>query len=51
MAYVITGSCVKDDSCLDVCPVDAIHAGLEVPDQHGWAEEVNMQFFAERALG
>jgi ferredoxin len=25
MTYVITGSCIKDDSCVEVCPVDCIH--------------------------
>ncbi len=25
MAYVIAGSCIKDDSCIEVCPVDCIH--------------------------
>jgi ferredoxin len=25
MTYVITGSCIKDDSCIEVCPVDCIH--------------------------
>ena len=25
MAYVIVGSCIKDDSCIEVCPVDCIH--------------------------
>lgn len=25
MAYVITGSCIKDDACVDACPVDCIH--------------------------
>jgi ferredoxin len=25
MAYVITGSCTKDEKCVDVCPVDSIH--------------------------
>jgi NAD-dependent dihydropyrimidine dehydrogenase PreA subunit len=29
MTYVITESCIgiKDASCVDVCPVDCIHAG------------------------
>ncbi len=29
MSYVITGTCidVKDTACVDVCPVDCIHAG------------------------
>ena len=25
MTYVITGSCIKDDACIEVCPVDCIH--------------------------
>jgi NAD-dependent dihydropyrimidine dehydrogenase PreA subunit len=25
MTYVIVGSCIKDDSCIEVCPVDCIH--------------------------
>jgi len=25
VTYVITGSCIKDDSCIEVCPVDCIH--------------------------
>jgi ferredoxin len=25
VTYVITGSCIKDDSCVEVCPVDCIH--------------------------
>src|SRR5205809_4081675 len=25
MAYVITGTCTKDELCVDACPVDCIH--------------------------
>ena len=34
MAYVITEPCmgVKDKSCVDVCPVDCIHEGVEIHD-------------------
>ena len=32
MAYVITGSCIKDDSCIEVCPVDCIHPKPGAPD-------------------
>jgi ferredoxin len=34
MTYVITTRCVgtKDHSCVDVCPVDAIHPSPEEPD-------------------
>jgi ferredoxin len=32
MAYVITGSCIKDDSCVEVCPVDCIHPKPGSPD-------------------
>jgi len=32
MTYVITGSCIKDDSCIEVCPVDCIHPTPDAPD-------------------
>ncbi len=32
MAYVIIGSCIKDDSCIEVCPVDCIHPKPGDPD-------------------
>jgi ferredoxin len=32
MTYVIVGSCIKDDSCIEVCPVDCIHPRLGAPD-------------------
>jgi ferredoxin len=32
MPYVITGSCIKDDSCIEVCPVDCIHPKPGSPD-------------------
>jgi ferredoxin len=32
MTYVITGSCIKDDSCIEVCPVDCIHPKPGAPD-------------------
>ncbi len=25
MAYIITGTCIKDALCVDVCPTDCIH--------------------------
>ncbi len=31
MAYVIAGSCVKDDDCIDVCPADCIHPRRDEP--------------------
>jgi ferredoxin len=32
MTYVIAGSCIKDDSCIEVCPVDCIHPKPGSPD-------------------
>ena len=32
MTYVIVGSCIKDDSCVEVCPVDCIHPKPGAPD-------------------
>lgn len=31
MAYVITGTCINDSACVDVCPVDCIHPGPKDP--------------------
>jgi ferredoxin len=31
MTYVIVGTCIKDDSCIEVCPVECIHP---TPDAH-----------------
>jgi NAD-dependent dihydropyrimidine dehydrogenase PreA subunit len=32
MAYVITDTCIKDELCADVCPVDCIHPKRDEPD-------------------
>ena len=32
MAYVIAGNCIKDDACIEVCPVDCIHPIPGAPD-------------------
>ncbi len=34
MAYVITVTCTKEASCVDVCPVDCIHP---TPNERGYA--------------
>ena len=46
MTYIIAGSCIKDDSCIEVCPVDAIFAEFEIPEKHDYALELNAEFFA-----
>jgi ferredoxin len=32
VTYVIVGSCIKDDSCIEVCPVECIHPVPGAPD-------------------
>jgi ferredoxin len=32
VTYVIVGSCIKDDSCVEVCPVECIHPVPGAPD-------------------
>jgi formate hydrogenlyase subunit 6/NADH:ubiquinone oxidoreductase subunit I len=32
MAYVITGTCTKDEHCIDTCPVNCIHPTKDEPD-------------------
>lgn len=31
MAYVITDQCIKDELCIQACPVDCIHPGSDEP--------------------
>jgi len=31
MAYVITDSCIKDELCVEACPVDCIHPKKDEP--------------------
>ena len=49
MTYVIAGSCIKDDSCVEACPVDAVFADFEVPEKFGYALDLNAEFFAEKS--
>lgn len=32
MAYVITGTCTKDEHCIETCPVNCIHPTKDEPD-------------------
>jgi NAD-dependent dihydropyrimidine dehydrogenase PreA subunit len=32
VTYVITGNCIKEDSCVGVCPMDCIHPRPDAPD-------------------
>jgi len=31
VSYVITDSCIKDELCVDACPVDCIHPKKDAP--------------------
>ena len=44
MAYVITGSCIKDLLCADVCPTDCIH-----PKNDGPGFEAATQLYVDPA--
>jgi len=44
MTYVIAGSCIKDDSCIEVCPVDCIH-----PRPGDWDFETAEQLYIDPA--
>jgi ferredoxin len=32
MAYVITDTCIKDELCVEACPVDCIHPRKDEPE-------------------
>jgi NAD-dependent dihydropyrimidine dehydrogenase PreA subunit len=35
LAYVITDTCIRDELCVEVCPVDCIHPKHDEPDFEG----------------
>lgn len=47
MTYVIAEPCVdlKDLSCVEVCPVDAIFAEDQVPEQWQHSTDLNAAYF------
>ena len=49
MAYVITEACVgtKDNSCVEVCPVDCIHPTTEEP---GYDEAAQLNIDPEECI-
>ena len=49
MAYVITQPCIgmRDASCADVCPVDAIHPG---PNELGFDEHQQLYINADECI-
>ncbi len=50
MAYVIAQPCigVKDNSCVEVCPVEAIFFEDDLPEQWASFTLVNAEFFKNR---
>ena len=49
MTYIIAQPCVdvKDKSCIEECPVEAIYYEDDVPSQWKQYSEVNTKFFVE----
>jgi formate hydrogenlyase subunit 6/NADH:ubiquinone oxidoreductase subunit I len=41
---------VDCDACVEACPVDAIFAEFEIPEKHGYALELNAEFFSVRDI-
>ena len=50
MTYVITEPCidVKDLTCVEVCPVDAIFPEDQVPEEWAKFTEINAQYYAQK---
>ena len=47
MAYVITETCIKDNLCIDSCPVDCIHP---TEDEEGYAEAEQLYIHPEECI-
>ncbi len=50
MTYYITQPCIDviDQSCVDVCPVDAIYAEDDLPEDQAAFAEINVLWFQDR---
>ena len=50
MTYVIKGPCigVKDNACVEACPVDAIMSEDQVPEEWQRFIEINTAYFRDR---
>jgi len=51
MAYMINEPCIgtKDNSCVEVCPVDAITPEEQVPEEWQRYIEINADYYRQRA--
>jgi ferredoxin len=50
MAYVIAEPCIgtKDNSCVEVCPVDACFAEDQLPDEWASFAQRNTDYYAKK---
>ena len=51
MAYVIAEPCIdtKDNSCVEVCPVDACFAEDQLPDEWSSYIQVNADYYKSKS--
>ena len=47
--YIDPTECIDCDACVEACPVDAIYPGAHVPEKHGYAVDLNAEFFEQPA--
>jgi NAD-dependent dihydropyrimidine dehydrogenase PreA subunit len=49
MTYVIAEPCIgtKDNSCVEVCPVDAIFAEDQLPEEWLRFTQINAEYYAK----
>jgi len=49
MLYIDPSECIDCDGCVEACPVDAIFADDQLPEQWAGYAERNAQWFANQA--
>ena len=47
--YIDPTECIDCDACVEACPVDAIYAEAWVPEKHGYAIDLNAEYFGLNA--
>ncbi len=51
MFYIQPDECINCALCLSLCPVDAIHLDVELPDSEKAFEAINREFFEDGVTG
>jgi ferredoxin--NADP+ reductase len=48
--YIDPATCIDCQACMDECPIDAVHADYDMPDNHGDLLSINAEYFLDHPV-